>query len=224
MATHRNQSMNTSYTGVRDRSRTEFARTYSNTYANRTTNSYTSRNTTYTSNRVDGNLARSIEPQRVAAVPTRVEPARKVPERRPQEAPRPRRRAKVQEEVRPASRADQGIMTANYVGVLIVAAVVLLSFSCLYLSNRAEVSAKAKMITDLQQGVSDLKIENDAKLGIVGQTVNMESVKQRATEMGMVFMEKEQIIYFESPIEDVVKQYDAIPTSGVLAQSEKAFE
>lgn len=231
---NRRQTTSSTYSGVRDRSLNEFSNRYnSNSY-------YGNQNQGYT---YEGSAARNVQPsrhtqtsryeaqryeaQRYGAQPQRriSEPKRRVAEPQRREGqPQRRQGRKTKALVRPKQRADQGIMTTQYTVILIVAAIATLSSCVLYISSRAEVYERVNTITALQQSASDMKIENDAKFGIVGQNVNMESVKQRASEMGMAFMEREQIIEYQAPVENVVIQYDGVPSSGVLAQSEKTFE
>ena len=51
-------------------------------------------------------------------------------------------------------------------------------------------------------------------------TVNLDEVRKKADEMGMVYATAEQIMGYESPSSDSVKQYESIPENGVLAQSD----
>lgn len=125
---------------------------------------------------------------------------------------------------REAVKVESALMNAKYVIFLCVIASVLACTVVSYLGLRSRISVKATQITRLQSQVADLKVENDAALGIVGQTVNLESVKNRAGEMGMTFVEPENIITYELPLEDVVVQYENIPDSGILPQSEKTSE
>ena len=53
-------------------------------------------------------------------------------------------------------------------------------------------------------------------------SVNLEEVREKAEgELGMVYASPEQIIEYEDPATDYVKQYEDIPEDGVLAQSDK---
>ena len=47
-----------------------------------------------------------------------------------------------------------------------------------------------------------------------------EEVRKKANDLGMVYATSEQIMGYESPSSDSVKQYESIPENGVLAQSD----
>lgn len=185
-----------------------------NRYENASQNYYVSRNYnmnqsgtqaygyTYTS----GNTVRKVDP--VYAPPEK----------------EPVRRRRKNQNVRPKKRADQGVMTGRYALFLGVISSLLLTTCFQYLSVRSEVTSKKSEITALQSAVSNLKMDNDATLGIVNQTVNMESVRQRAEELGMAFMEREQLKNYKAPTEDIMKQYNGIPSNGVVAQYDRAYE
>ena len=53
-------------------------------------------------------------------------------------------------------------------------------------------------------------------------SVNLDEVRDRAqNDLGMVYASPEQIVEYENPATDYVKQYEEIPKDGVLAQSDK---
>ena len=75
-------------------------------------------------------------------------------------------------------------------------------------------------ITALQQELTDLKESNDTAHQAAEDSVNLESVREKAmNEMGMVYESQGKVIHYQSPTSDYVKQYDNIPEDGVLAQS-----
>ena len=52
--------------------------------------------------------------------------------------------------------------------------------------------------------------------------VDVEAVKKTAQEeLGMVYASPDQVVEYESPSADYVKQYENIPEDGVLARSDK---
>ena len=75
-------------------------------------------------------------------------------------------------------------------------------------------------ITALQQELTDLKESNDTAHQAAEDSVNLETVREKAmNEMGMVYESQGKVIHYQSPTSDYVKQYDNIPEDGVLAQS-----
>lgn len=201
----RNHTMSQNYQGNRLQN-TNYNH-YSSTGSSRNEMMVQNHGYTYTS----GNTVRKVDP---VYIPPIKEPEKKSPEKRTR-----RRQAE-----RPKKRAEQGVMTAPYLIFLTAVSCMLLFTSYQYLSIRSDVSSKVSAITNQQRNVSNLKMDNDATLGIVNQTVNMESVKQRAEELGMAFMEKEQVMTYKATSGDVMKQYNDIPSSGVVAQYERAYE
>jgi hypothetical protein len=50
--------------------------------------------------------------------------------------------------------------------------------------------------------------------------VNLEEIREKAiNELGMVYASDSQVIEYDNPTGDYIKQYDQIPEEGVLANS-----
>ena len=81
---------------------------------------------------------------------------------------------------------------------------------------------RSKRVTALQEKLADLKEENTTKYNAVVDSVNLDEVRERAiNQLGMTYATPDQIVEYDNPAADYVKQYDNIPESGVLAQSDK---
>lgn len=53
-------------------------------------------------------------------------------------------------------------------------------------------------------------------------SVNLEEIREKAQEgLGMVYATPDQVVGYQRPSADYVKQYENIPEDGVLAQSDK---
>ena len=88
---------------------------------------------------------------------------------------------------------------------------------------RAELTSRSENITLLQQQLAQAKEENNTRYNAVVDSINLETVRDKAiNEMGMVYANQDQIITYQNPVNDYVKQYEDIPESGVLAKSDKA--
>lgn len=147
---------------------------------------------------------------------TETVPAR---EHRRKEQEQPRR---VSSQVR-KNRNQAMHMSAGYVIFLAVAAVVALFVCVQYLSLQSERTGRSGRITALQQEITDLKEENTTRLNSALDTINLEEVREKATkELGMTPAKEGQIITYKDPAADYMKQYEDIPKSGVIAQSDKA--
>ena len=72
----------------------------------------------------------------------------------------------------------------------------------------------------LQQELADAKEENTTRYNVVMDSVNLEEVRDRAiNDLGMGYATSDQIIEYQNPVNDYVKQYESIPKSGVLGQT-----
>ena len=105
-------------------------------------------------------------------------------------------------------------MNPAYVMFLSIAAVAALVVCVWYLQVRAELT------TELQQELADAKEENTTRYNVVMDSVNLEEVRNRAiNDLGMGYATSDQIIEYQNPVNDYVKQYESIPKSGVLGQT-----
>lgn len=113
-------------------------------------------------------------------------------------------------------------MSPGYVMFLTVAAVIALVVCINYVQLQARITSSSKNITAMQEELAELREENNTRYNAVMDTVNLEEIRKKADELGMVYATAEQIMGYESPSSDSVKQYESIPESGVLAQSDKS--
>ena len=111
-------------------------------------------------------------------------------------------------------------MSAGYVMFLTMAAVIALIVCINYVQLQARITSSSKNITAMQEELASLREENTTRNNPVMDTVNLDEVRKKADEMGMVYATAEQIMGYESPSSDSVKQYESIPENGVLAQSD----
>ena len=129
-------------------------------------------------------------------------------------------------------------MNPAYVMFLSIAAVAALVVCVWYLQVRAELTSRTEHITELQQELADAKEENTTRYNVVMDSVNLsqvyvtiqfllynlpvnlEEVRNRAiNDLGMGYATSDQIIEYQNPVNDYVKQYESIPKSGVLGQT-----
>ena len=67
-----------------------------------------------------------------------------------------------------------------------------------------------------------MKEENTTRYNSIVDSVNLEGVREKAiNELGMVYATSDQVITYQNPVSDYIKQYQSIPKNGVLAQSEQ---
>lgn len=147
-----------------------------------------------------------------------------MPEPKRQEELQPAKPKKTSRQVR-KNRKKAMHMSAGYVLFLSLAAVLALVICVQYLQLQSRITSRSKEITSLQQQLAEVKEENTTRRNAVLDSVNLSDVRNKAVgEMGMVYASVDQIIEYKSPTNQYVKQYEAIPESGVIARSSKVTE
>lgn len=138
------------------------------------------------------------------------------PERRAKEPARPK---KVSRQVKNNRRLAMG-MNKPYVIFLAVVAVLMLAICVNYVQLRSELMSRSKNINALQEELSALSEENLTKYNVIMDSVNLEEVREKAiNEFGMTYASEEQMVEYDNPTGDYIKQYDQIPEKGVLASA-----
>lgn len=118
---------------------------------------------------------------------------------------------------RKALRVNQG-----YVVFLGIAAILALIVCVNYIQLQSKLTSHSKNITAMQEELADLKEENNTRYNAVMDSVNLDEIREKAQkELGMVYASSDQVVEYQSPSSDYVKQYEDIPEDGVLAQSDK---
>lgn len=92
-----------------------------------------------------------------------------------------------------------------------IMAVMVVVFVC-YLHLQANMNKSVKNVALLETQILELKNENDAVQKKISNSVNLDTIRQKAMdELGMVYPQKEQIEYFEVDKDDYMNQYENIP-------------
>lgn len=134
-------------------------------------------------------------------------------------AAEPERRKRVSRQVKQNRRQAMGI-SRGYVVFLSIAAVLMLVVCVNYVQLRAELTNRSKHITSLQEELSDLNEANTTKYNVVMDSVNLEEIREKAmNDLGMVHASENQVVEYDNPDGDYIKQYEQIPEEGVLASS-----
>lgn len=134
---------------------------------------------------------------------------------------RPGRKNKTSRQVR-KNRRKAMHMSPGYVIFLTAAAILALVVCVNYVKLQSSITSRSKSITAMQEELADMKEENNTKYNAVMDSVNLNEIRDRAQGLGMVYASQNQIIEYENPAADYVKQYENIPEDGVLAKSNKA--
>ena len=113
-------------------------------------------------------------------------------------------------------------MNPGYVVFLSIAAVLCLVICVNYVKMQSRLTGYSKNITALLEELAGLKEENNTKYNAVMDSVNLEEIREKAQkDLGMVYASPEQMVEYDRPSADYVRQYEDIPEDGVLAQSDK---
>lgn len=113
-------------------------------------------------------------------------------------------------------------MSAGYVVFLSIAAILALVICVNYVKLQSKLTSHSKTITSLQEELSEMKEENNTKYNAVTDSVNLEEIRETAQKkLKMVYASPEQVMEYDKPSTDYVKQYENIPENGVLAKSDE---
>ncbi len=111
-------------------------------------------------------------------------------------------------------------INSAYVIFLSVAALMALVVCVNYVELQSRITNRSKNIAAMQKELADLREENTTEYNAVMDSVNLDEIRERAqNDLGMVYASPDQIIEYEKPATDYVKQYEMIPKDGVLARS-----
>ena len=111
-----------------------------------------------------------------------------------------------------AARARALQMNLGYVVFLTLAAVICVAVCVNYLKLQASYTTLQKTSTRLETQLCTLKISNDTEYNRVVSSVDLEEIKERAIgSLGMVYKTSDQIVTYEVPDNDYVRQFRAVP-------------
>jgi len=140
----------------------------------------------------------------------------------PQEIPREKEKTKPLSKKSTRNRKRERQMNAGYVAFLGIAAVVTLLVCVSYIRLQSSVTKGNTEISTMQTQLSNLREANNAKEGSVTASIDMNEVRDRAiNELGMVYAVDGQIVEYNNPSADYVKQLEKIPEKGTLAKSDR---
>ncbi len=144
------------------------------------------------------------------------EPRRKEPVRRytPKQEPDRYERIRKQEKARSGHKMVSVGNGINLFGMLLLTAAIVLTVICCvdYLKLTAEENRLDKSIAALQDELALMVDANDAKLDQLTQSIDMDIIYQKAVaELGMVFPNQNEVIYYAQPDTSYVRQYADIP-------------
>lgn len=111
-----------------------------------------------------------------------------------------------------ANRERAMRMNPGYVFFLTLAVMAIVFICTGYIWLQSGVNVRMNKITSLKKQVMDLKIDNDSMLKKVDASIDLEKIKKAAlSDLGMVYPDSDQIIYYHVENDDYVNQYQEIP-------------
>lgn len=141
------------------------------------------------------------------------------PQRRTKETEQPER---VSWQVR-KNRKKALHISPGYVVFLAAAAILALVVCVNYVQLQSKITNHSKNITAMQEELADMKEENNTKYNAVMDSVNLDEIREKAQgDLGMVYASSDQIVEYDNPASDYVKQYENIPEDGIIARSDKS--
>lgn len=128
-----------------------------------------------------------------------------VPQKRPhREAERrtvqsPQRRTRVQAKPSPVNMPLLILSLAAFVAIG--------AMMIQYISLSSEISVLTNSIASLESDLNDLRAENDEYYGRIMSSVDLEKIREVAImDLGMVYASEDQVITYDSQIDDYVEQ------------------
>ncbi|MCR5215035.1 MAG: hypothetical protein K6E10_11525 [Eubacterium sp.] len=151
----------------------------------------------------DGNTVRRYE-----AYP---ESPRRRREDYPQEERTSRRRNVSYEGAARKAEESKGF-DLKYTAVLVFMLLMVVASCVVMITVQTEVDAKEKKIDSLRESIQNIEADNAAYENKLDSMYSLEDIYSIATgELGMVYSQNGQIIYYEQENGDYVKQYNDVP-------------
>lgn len=99
-------------------------------------------------------------------------------------------------------------------------AVAVALFVCFqYLDMQANLDQKTRKIEALRTEITNMKEKNTSEYHYISNLVNLDEIKDRAEELGMVYGGESQIIKYQSAGDQEIRQYANIPEDGTVTDN-----
>lgn len=109
----------------------------------------------------------------------------------------------------------------GYVSFFGAAAIIALLVCFQYVGMRADMSKQSRKIETLRAEIADLKEANTSEYNHITNSITLESVREQAEALGMVYADPSQVIMYQTPGDRYIKQYESIPGDGILDEEQK---
>lgn len=145
----------------------------------------------------EGSLARKVE---ISEAPSREERLR---ERERQEREKRQRIAKNRKRQLKALRRQALIFS--------VAVVMIAGVFAGYVHLQTSIGKSRSNINNLKEQITVLKADNSAMKNRIATSLNLNSIKEKAmTQLGMVYADTDQIVYYNMPDDDYMNQIEPV--------------
>ncbi len=136
------------------------------------------------------------------------------PARRPQQRPDVQRRPKTYK--RAAEKAERSLGVDGAYMVMVSVMMIIMIISCVVmLKIQSDVTVSERRIISLQNQLQTIQSDNIAYENSLNNMYSLEEIYNVATgELGMVYSQNGQVIYYESSQDDYVTQYKDVPETG----------
>lgn len=139
--------------------------------------------------------------------------AQALPDKRPRrQPPAPKPKPRKVSKTAQRNRAKAMGMSKGFVVFLTLICAAILFTGVRYLQLKAEITAKAKTVANLESELSELKADNDAYYSQVIASIDLDDIKKRAiTKLGMKYPSEEQTVFYKTQRSSYVRQYQDVP-------------
>jgi cell division protein FtsL len=104
-------------------------------------------------------------------------------------------------------------MNRGYVAFLTVATAICFSVCLVFVHVQSDINTRMSNIASLETQISNLKADNTAAQKRLDTTMNLDEVKEAASEMGLSYPTDDQIQYYTVESKDYMNQYGDIPSN-----------
>ncbi len=138
------------------------------------------------------------------------------PVRRERPAERPQPKKRVVTYPKAAKKAENSLsFDMRYTVVVCITLLCMIASCIIMLYVQGKVEAREKNIESLQSELQVVQADNSAYENSLNNMYAMEDIYKIATsELGMVYSQTGQIVYYDQANGDYVKQYEDVPGSG----------
>lgn len=127
----------------------------------------------------------------------------------PEEEPKSGRKPEKKKKRRILPRSAVSILPVAYVGLVVFSCICILTFSTMYIHEKTVLTSLNKELSAAQSELQKLKQENQDLFNEITGELSLESLAEKASELGMVPADK--VIRYDQSDSEYVRQKEDIP-------------